>query len=63
MQWDWLLPLMGPSKEFTQMRYHLGQALGPQKMPTYRPLINNRTVHLISTLIDFEGNPAAKIEQ
>ena len=32
------------------------------RMLTYGPLIDNRVTHLILTLIDFEGDPAAKIE-
>ena len=31
-------------------------------MLNYRPLIDNWVMHLISALIDFESDPAAKIE-
>lgn len=62
MHWDWAAALMAPSKEWSQIRYHLRQALGPQMMPGYRPLIYNQALRLIKTSADFEGDPAAKIE-
>jgi len=61
MHWNWNPGFMDPSKEWSQTRLHLRQAIGPQVMPGYRPFIYNGVTQLIRTLIDFEGDPAAKI--
>ena len=53
---------MNPSKEWSQIHLHLRQMIGPQVVPSLRPLIYNGATQLIKTLVDFEGNPVAKIE-
>lgn len=62
MKWDWILTVSNPSKKWSQVRHHFRQAIGPHKVTGYRPLIYNETIQLIKSLIDFKGDPAAKIE-
>jgi len=62
MHWDWLAALLAPSKEWSQIRFCFRQAIGPQMMPGYRPLIYNQAMQLIKAFINFEGDPTEKIE-
>ena len=59
MGWGWNVGLMSPSKELNQIRTHIQQAIGPQMVPRYRPLISDEITRLVKSLVDFEGDPGA----
>ena len=61
-QWDWNPGFMNPSRDWSEVQLHLRQAIGPQVIPSLRPFIYNGVAQLVKALIDFEGNPAEKIE-
>jgi hypothetical protein len=62
MAFGWNPGLLQPTKEWAQIRLHFRQALGPQILPTYRPVILDQTAQLLKTLVDFEGHPEEIID-
>jgi len=61
MGWGWNVGLMNPSKESNQIRTHIQQAIGPQMIPRYRPLISDEITRLVKDLVGFEGDPGAPV--
>jgi hypothetical protein len=57
MGWEWNPAFMDPSRDLNQLRAYIRQALGPQMIPTYRPIIYDETAKLLKKLTDFEGDP------
>ena len=57
MEWGWNPGLLEPTKEWAQIRLHFRQALGPQMLPNYRPVIYDQTAQLLKSLVNFEGHP------
>ena len=54
---------MNPSKDLNKLRAYMRQALGPQAIPRYRPIIHSEAMKLLKMLVGFEGDPADTINR
>jgi hypothetical protein len=62
MGWGWNVGLMSPSKEWSQLRSYIQQAVGPQMVPRYREVISGEITQLLKRLVDFEGDPSPPLK-
>jgi len=63
MGWEWSPVLMNPSKDLNKLRAYMRQALGPQAIPRYRPIILSEVMKLLKILVGFEADPADTINR
>ena len=63
MGWGWNPGLLEPTKDWAQIRLHLRQAIGPQMLPNYRPVMYDAASQLLKKLIKFEGHPEDVIDR